>query len=60
MSDSELTTIKKLDEKRLTRAQTAELLGIYIRQVQRILNRYRQDGGSARILTKSTASNSSC
>ncbi len=55
MSDKELTrfdTIKRLDEKRLTRAQAAELLGISIRQVQRILNRYRQDGISGLVSKK--------
>lgn len=47
MSDNELTrfdTIRKLDERHLTRAQAAELLGISVRQVQRIINRYRSDG----------------
>ena len=47
MSDKELTrfdTAKKLDEKRITRAQAAELMGISVRQVQHILNRYRSDG----------------
>ena len=50
MSDKELTrldTIKKLHEKRLTRAKAAELIGISIRQVQRLSTGYKQHGVEA-------------
>lgn len=47
MSDKELTrldTIRKLVEKRLTRAQASELLGLSIRQVQRLKTAYQAHG----------------
>jgi hypothetical protein len=47
MSDKELQrldTIKRLHDGALTRAQASELLGISIRQVQRLSTRYRHEG----------------
>lgn len=47
MTDTELSrleTIKQLDSKKITRSQAAELLGVSVRQTQRILNRYHDDG----------------
>lgn len=55
MSDKELKrldTIKRLQEKVLTRAQAAELLGLSVRQIQRLSTRYRQQGVEGLISVK--------
>ena len=47
VSDKELIrldTIMQLHEKTLSRVQAAELLGISVRQVQRLSTRYRYEG----------------
>ena len=59
MSDKELKrldTIKRLQEKALTRAQAAELLGLSVRQVQRLSTLYRQLGVAVRDIVLSSAS----
>jgi len=47
MSDKELSrldAIKKLQEKHLTRQQAADLLGLSVRQIQRLSNSYKAHG----------------
>ncbi len=39
-----LEAIRQLDERRLTRAQTGDLMGLSVRQVQRLHNDYREQG----------------
>ena len=55
MSDQELTrldTIKRLNEQALIRAQAADLLGLSVRQIQRLVNQYRQDGVAGMVSKK--------
>jgi hypothetical protein len=47
-----LEAIRQLDERRLTRAQAGQLVGLGVRQMQRLLNAYRQHGPPALISRK--------
>jgi len=55
MSDKELRrleTIRQLEQGRFTRAQAGHLLGLSVRQVQRLLNAYRKQGPQALVSKK--------
>lgn len=55
MSSKELNrleAIRQLDEGRLTRAQVGDLVGLSVRQVQRLFNAYREHGPSALVSKK--------
>ena len=39
--------LRKVDEKRLTQAKAAEILGLSLRQIERLCRRYRNAGPSA-------------
>lgn len=47
-----LEAIRQLDEGRLTRAQAGQLVGLGMRQMQRLLNAYRQHGPPALVSRK--------
>jgi hypothetical protein len=47
-----LEAIQQLDEGRLTRAQAGQLVDLGVRQMQRLLNAYRQQGPSALVSRK--------
>jgi hypothetical protein len=47
-----LEAIRQLDEGRLTRAQAGQLVGLGVRQMQRLLNAYRQHGPPALVSRK--------
>jgi transposase len=43
---SRLEVLQRLEEKRLKQKEAAEILGISVRQVKRLLSKYRKDGSS--------------
>ena len=43
---SRLEVMQRLEEKRLKQKEAAEILGMGLRQVKRLLSRYRKDGAS--------------
>ena len=43
---SRLEVIQRLEEKRLKQKEAAEILGVSVRQVKRLLSQYRKDGAS--------------
>ena len=43
---SRLEVMQRLEEKRLKQKEAAEVLGISVRQVKRLLSKYRKDGAS--------------
>ena len=43
---SRLEVMKRLEEKRLKQKEAAEILGITVRQIKRLLSKYRKNGAS--------------
>jgi transposase len=43
---NKLEVMQRLEEKRLTQKEAAEMLGVSVRQIKRLLNRYRRAGAS--------------
>jgi len=41
-----LEVMQRLEEKRLKQKEAAEMLGVTVRQIKRLLSKYRKDGGS--------------
>jgi len=43
---SRLEIVQRLEEKRLRQKEAAEILGLTVRQIKRLLSRYRKNGAS--------------